>query len=325
MTGRPHTLRVRLAQVAAAVGARRSRARIAFVVGLVAVGTVAIYVSAGVLGDSHPTASHVVLALGEALLVAGLLALAADPFVQRRFAEEWGQGLFWAIFNRDAPESLRRAVNELAQPARITMHEVWTLELEWVDAAHEHLTLRVDVERRVRCVSREGWHPIEVRSGLVTDCEGKPSRFLGFSVNATSWTMKLDERNIHECVTVDANNTATLDAGPKLTQRRVGYLDEVVLRTVMQTKVRAIDGIPLFNESTVLDWKLVVHGSAVPDLFVELFGSRTPGVRLEEVTPDRRIFKPSGADVTFPGHGLLLQWRPNAGRASGDNAAAANL
>src|SRR2546429_1938847 len=37
-------------------------------------------------------------ALGDAFIIAALLAALADPVIQRRFAEEWGRGLFWAIF-----------------------------------------------------------------------------------------------------------------------------------------------------------------------------------------------------------------------------------
>ena len=80
---------------------RRNKARLFVFLALCGAGVGVVFLSQ-IEGLDHLW-GQVLQALGDALLIAGLLALVADPFVQQRFAEEWGHGLFWAIFNLDAP------------------------------------------------------------------------------------------------------------------------------------------------------------------------------------------------------------------------------
>jgi hypothetical protein len=293
--------------------ARRSKSRIALLVVLIALGVAGVVVSQRDHFESdHPALAHVLLAFGEAFLVAGLLALAADPFVQRRFAEEWGRELFWAIFNRDAPDAMRKAVNVIAQPEKYIAHGEWTVDLTWVDADHSKLNVAVESERRIVCVDPDGWSSIKAGSGIVPDCEGNPSQFTGFRVNAKGWSARLDESNIGKYVTVDENGNASLQPAPLLKGHRIGYREETVFTTRMSTTMRSVDSIPLFSRQTGLSWTITVKGPAVEDLFIELFGSDAPEVEADGETPQQKRFKSKPGDVSWPGHGLVLQCRPSA-------------
>lgn len=289
---------------------QRSKARLAVFFGLFALGVGLVFLSQVDLAQDDHVLSQVVQALGEALLIASLLATVADPFVQQRFAEEWGLGVFWAIFNQKAPSTLRRAVNSIAQPNRYIAHREWLLELEWADQAQSKVEVAVQSIRRIVCVDRDGWPP-DADSGIVTNCDGESSSFTNLSVNARDWAVVLDEGNIAEHVEVDENGTSRLMTKDLLKDHQVEYEDEVAITTGMRTRLRALDSIPLFSRETTLSWTVEVRGGAVPDLFIELFGSSSPSGELQPGGGGQRwVFRSKPHDVTFPGYGILLQWRP---------------
>lgn len=306
---------------------QRSKARLAVFAALFAAGVALVFVSQGHnLEHDHRVVAQVIQALGESLLIASLLATVADPFVQQRFAEEWGLGVFWAIFNQSAPRPLRRAVNSIAQPDRYVAHREWLLELEWADENYKTVQVSIESHRRVVCVDRDGWHPVETDSGIVTDCDGQPSSFTNLTVNAREWTIALDEGNIGEHVKVDETGTSRLVTSGLLKDHRVGYEEEVAITTGMRTKLRALDSIPLFSRETVLSWTVEVRGGAVPDLFIELFGSSSPSGELQPGGSGRRwVFHSKTDDVTFPGYGIVLQWRPITDGDQKPGAAVAGL
>lgn len=300
-----------LGRAASALLAGRRVLQFALFIGLILVGIGAIIVSQISWFDHNESIAHILQALGEALLIAGLLAAVADPIVQQRFAEEWGIGIFWAIFSRDAPTTLRHAVNQIAQPERYYAHSEWRIDLTWADDTRTVMVVDLVSHRRIVCVARDGWHPIDVSSGIVPDCDGNPSRFTFLEVNAKDWSVALDKESIEEYVSTDASGTANLEPKKIFDHHRVDYHDELVLTTGMQTRRRIVDTLPLLSRQTTLDWAVEVHGEAVEELFVELFGSNfaNAGTRSEE--PARWIFKSKKGAVTFPGHGLVLQWRPD--------------
>ncbi|MGN6371671.1 MAG: hypothetical protein ACTHM1_01575 [Solirubrobacteraceae bacterium] len=307
--------------------ARRSKWQLLLLLALLGLGVGLVVVSQRHGVETHARAlGHVLQALGEALLVAGLLAAVADPFVQQRFAEEWGIGLFWAIFNRDAPSVLRNAINEVAQPELYIAHAEWRVLLTWEDTNHTVLVVDVESHRRTVCVGRDGWHPIDVGSGLVTDFEGNPSRFKSLRVNAPSWSIYLDEESIQDHVRPDKSGAVRLDPRKALEHRRIHYREELITATRMETRLRAVDSLPLFQRMTALEWKIEVRGNAVPDLFVELFGSRYANAGIKSAdSPPRWTFSSAPGGVTFPGNGLVLQWRPLAEQSPADGGAITGL
>lgn len=306
---------------------QRSKARLAVFFALFAAGVGLIFVSQGDNLQHHfRVLAQVIQALGESLLIASLLATVADPFVQQRFAEEWGLGVFWAIFNQSAPRPLRRAVNSIAQPNRYIAHKEWLLELDWTDQDHKTVMVAIQSHRRVVCVDRDGWHPMTADSGIVTDCDGQPSSFTNLTINAREWTIALDESNVGEHVKVDSRGTSRLTTSDLLKNRRIEYQEEVAISTGMRTKLRCLDSIPLFTRETCLNWTVEVRGAAVPDLFIELFGSSSPSGELQPGGSGHRwVFHSKQNDVTFPGYGIVLQWRPLTSAEHEGGAAVAGL
>lgn len=101
--GIPRALRVML---------QRRRSFLLGIAGLAAMGAGFVVVSATSALSSHPEywVRRLLGSLGDAFVIAALLAFLADPLIQRRFASEWGRDLFWAFFNPNAPQEFREAL-----------------------------------------------------------------------------------------------------------------------------------------------------------------------------------------------------------------------
>ena len=221
---------------------------------------------------------------------------------------------------------IREAVNSVAQPERYIAHAEWRIQMTSADESRQTVLLELDGDRRLVCVKREGWHPVTAESGIVTDCEGKASEFTRLAINARDWSFVLDESNIGQYVTVDAAGTAHLKPDAAFREHRVAYRDEVTIATGMRTRMRSVDAIPLFSRSTCLQWTVDVRGPAVPGLFIELFGSGAPSGELEpSEQPDRWRYRSKPGTVTFPGHGLVLQWRPRSESSESAGASVGGL
>jgi len=306
-----------LGRAASALLAGRRGLQLTFLGALIVVGVGSIIASQITWVHAHESLANIIQALGEALLIAGLLATVADPIVQQRFAEEWGIGIFWAIFSRDAPTALRQAVNDIAQPKRYYAHSEWRIDLTWEDNTRTVIVVNLVSHRRIVCVAKDGWRPVDVSSGIVTDCEGEPSHFTFLEVNAKDWSVALDDDAIQGYVKIDKSGSARLDPGELFEHHQVGYRDELVLTTGMRTRRRLVDTLPLLSRQTALDWTVEVRGDPAEELFFELFGSNFANAGEKADNPVRWTFKSKGA-VTFPGHGLVLQWRPYI-EGAGDN------
>ena len=68
----------------------------------------------GLVWGSENAWRQLLAGLGDALVIAAVLALLVDPVAQIRFARRWGRDIFWAIFNPRAPETFREALKDLA-------------------------------------------------------------------------------------------------------------------------------------------------------------------------------------------------------------------
>jgi hypothetical protein len=296
------------------LGARRTKGHLAFLAFLLVAGVVLIAAShqSWVISVAPDVGHGLLEAVGEAFIVAALLAIAVDPFVQRRFAEEWGQGVFWAIFNPDAPPALRSAVNRLAGIERYVIHGEWTLTLNWTDESQTLLTLRSEASRRFMCVSRDGWQPVTYRSNIVTRFDGSPSRFTGFTANLRQKRVALDEDEIEAHVTTDdLTKQKNFDAHRALEGVRAEYREEISTRLAMETVVRAVDSFPLFVYVPFLAWTITIKGDAVADLFFELFGgARSGSTELPVRTDEDRKLVFSSIGVLLPYSGMVVQWHP---------------
>jgi hypothetical protein len=87
------------------------------------------------IGGSGSTDSRQLAAgFGDAFIITFVIALLVDPVAQRKFATDWGREIFWAIFNRDAPEEFRKALQRLAEPRVFVRHCTYELEFTEPDS-----------------------------------------------------------------------------------------------------------------------------------------------------------------------------------------------
>ena len=54
--------------------------------------------------------------LGDAFIIAAVVALLVDPVAQQQFATEWGRDLYWAIFSPHAPRAFATHSETLRRP-----------------------------------------------------------------------------------------------------------------------------------------------------------------------------------------------------------------
>jgi hypothetical protein len=96
------------------------RHRRAFVAGLVLLLALAcgfqVVAYTSLAGHLPESVRHLAGGLGDALIIAAVLALLVDPVMQHRFLTEWGRDLYWSIFSPDSPGEFRDAIQGLAGP-----------------------------------------------------------------------------------------------------------------------------------------------------------------------------------------------------------------
>ena len=79
------------------------------------------------------TSSNAFRAVGEALVVAVVVALAVEPRLLRYFGNEIVSQTFWNAFYSRAPEAYKEAIKELAGADKFAEHARWKVSLDWAN------------------------------------------------------------------------------------------------------------------------------------------------------------------------------------------------
>jgi hypothetical protein len=268
-----------------------------------------------------------VLALSEAFVIAVVVAVFADPIIQERFAEEWGERLFWAIFSRDAPGELKRAVGDLADLDYYEVRSEWRLRFDWApgsrraaETGNRELDLVCSSERFiVRVDRRSGTAVPDCETGIIDRCDGKPSRFTKFEFKGHakgSSAVILSQAELDHCSkTSGPSNRLTLQPRDFLKDCGLSHNESATVRVAMKTRVRDRHSIPLFSSRASLKNVIRIEGPPVSELSFSLlrsriteFDSRTQAQGKAEVV----TFESVDRDVSFPGHGIVVEWAPRA-------------
>jgi hypothetical protein len=295
------------------------RHRPKFVVGLILVFAVAAICEAlgyttWLVGAPDTNMRELVIGFGDAFIIAFVIALLADPVAQRRFATDWGREIFWAIFNRDAPEDFRKALQRLAEPRVFVSH--CTYELEFSEPGGDGPADHVLVDWRIlltgEVLDRNGFLPKE-KVFVVSGHDGHYSQYTDWVFNGRVFdTCQLRHRN---AVQEEKDGRTSLDQ-EKLTcgLPLVRYKDQYQAQRRLTTTRWRSDYLPLFQPQMVIHQEVIVRGTALASLE---FSAVQLGVGALTPVPDddsRLCFQASS--VAFPGQAILFSWRPKATTAA---------
>lgn len=268
----------------------------------------------GLVWETETTWRQLLAGLGDALIIAAILALLVNPVAQIRFARRWGRDIFWAIFNPQAPESFRDALKDLAAPKGYFRACTYRFTMDWAPDSRNVLNVRLDVTLEATVLDPSGFNPNVVVRALMCH-DGSASRYVHWAFRGEEvQSAEFDEEELKmERVQEQSSSGHTM-----LHQERLRYKGlvpqgktYVVDRSLLMTRWKC-GYMPFWQGNVVLEQFVIVRGSAVEDLNFSVFQLAGPQMEKEEV------LRPGGKTelwfrlpvVSFPGQSSILEWKP---------------
>ena len=305
-------MRPNLGRIASFVGTRA----FLFGIAVTALAGIALLVvgDTGLFWETENAWRQLLGALGDALVIATILALLVDPVAQIRFARQWGRDMFWAIFNPRAPDRFRDALKDLTAPKGYFRLCTYRFTMDWAQDSDDVLNVRLDLTLEATVLDPAGFNPnIVVRSLMCHD--GSPSRYV-------RWAFRGEEVQPGEFDESELNVHGIQEQSPSghtdLYQERLPYKASVpegktyvIERTVLMSRWKW-DFMPFWQGNVVLEQLVILRGDAISDLEFSVFQLAGPEMQREDVP------RPDGKKevwfrlpvVSFPGQSSVLEWKP---------------
>jgi len=245
-----------------------------FAVGLIAVLVIGVLLEIAGNTDvahipSHGAYRQLMSSLGDALIVAAVLAILVDPFVQHQFASEWGRDLYWAIFSPNAPQDFRDGLQALAAPIAFISRCQYALTFSYpADGRKGIYELDWRIMLRGEVLDRRGYRLAD-RVFVVPRHDGTPT-------NYTLWRFDGDHSDpiFHDegelkamgALSVDLSGRTVLDQAKITDIERVPFQKTYFSERHLLTSRWAADYIPLFQPRIVLHQVIVITGAPVSEL-----------------------------------------------------------
>lgn len=290
-----------------------------------AVGLIAVFVGGVLLelaGDtglahvpSHGAYRQFLGSLGDALIVAAVLAALVDPIVQHQFASEWGRDLYWAIFSPNAPQDFRDGLQALAAPVAYISLCQYTLKFSYpADGLDGFYELDWRIMLRGEVLNRRGYRLAD-RVFVVPRHDGSPT-------NYCLWRFDCDDRDpafydegelkAMGALSVDVSGRTALDQAKITGIEQVPFKKKYSSERHLLTSRWAADYIPLFQPRIVLRQVIVVTGAPVSELeftVAQLGGTQADFTKRNRENGEVEL-RCELNDVSFPGQATLLTWKP---------------
>jgi hypothetical protein len=293
--------------------------RTTFVLGLASV-----FVMAGLLiiaahNESflrNETSRHLAAGLGEALIIAVLLAVLVDPVVQHKFATEWGRDLYWAIFSPQAPQEFRDALQALAAPAGYIQSCEYELVFRYPkDGADTFLEVDWQVSLWGVTLERRGFQ-ISDPVFVVSRHDGTPSRYTHWSFRsegADSVDYNETELTALGVMSIDGSGRTILHQQKIPGVGKVGFSRSYWSERKLHTSRWRADFLPMFQPRIALKQTITLKGEPISELEFSVTQLGRDSMPLVETTrPDGTIeLKCTLDSVAFPGQATLVSWKPS--------------
>ncbi|MGC2304972.1 hypothetical protein [Candidatus Binatus sp.] len=292
-----------------------------FVVALIvifALGAFLVFMSRSVIGPDDEPWQGLAAGLGDAFIIAVVVALLVDPVAQHQFATEWGRDLYWAIFSPQAPQAFRDALGNLAAPDAYIDKCTHLFELSRADEAPDVLTIDWQISIYGHALRRGRPLPWDGQVFVVRRHDGRPSVY-------TYWSFQVEGSDKVEFNEMQLKNLA-------VENKRSGrcVLDQSQLRDVppipfgkpfwsnrhVVTTRKTNDFLTLFQPKIVLNQRIIVRGEAASkfDFYVTQLGGsvgEAGEIKLKHETLQGGLEQQScDLDaVAFPGQTTMVFWR----------------
>lgn len=254
--------------------------------------------------------------LGDAFIIAAVLAVLVDPVVQHQFAREWGRDLYWAIFSPNAPEEFRDGLQALAAPTTFISECQYELTFTYpADGSQDFLELDWRILVWGEVVDRRGFK-LAGRVFVVPRHDGTPTRYTQWRYKADgSGQISYDEADLRSvgAISIDASGRTVLDQAKIPGIEKVAFSKTYSSERHLLTSRNTCDYLPLFQPRIVLRQIIVIKGAPVCELDFTVaqmgggaqmeFGSHTRANGEMELRCEL-------TEVSFPGQATLLTWKP---------------
>lgn len=254
---------------------------------------------------------------GDAFVIAFVLALLVDPFVQMQFARDFGHTLLWALLSPDSPPRFQKALLDLLGSLRGYI-ECCTYEMYFSDLALEtdeviQFILRVKLSGVT--LDQRGFRPSD-KVFVASGYKGVPSRYCYWSFRGDDDT-EVTQYTEPEMLALgvlsqDESGRTVLDQSELLPkEKRIPFKGHYEAERHVEVTSTRSGYFPLFQAPIVLTQEVVITGPAVAGLdftLVQLGRGEIPQKR----TKGEVGLHFKSTNVAFPGQASILSWRPKA-------------
>ena len=293
---------------------RRGRWQHWMVLGLFALLAITLFLFP-LLVQTPPRIQDLVRAVGEALIVAIVVALAVEPRLLRYFGDELATQTFWSSFYSRAPEPYREAVKELASAEQFSVAINWDIELNWADDQMTIIEMLIDCTNHVE---HRGSKP----HGL------QPRTFVYESVSPAYVTKVRSYTSI--CQGAAFYSDLIKDGIAKIEQARDGRLLIIPARdrqppyfyvppngrytviTNLTTYVGEAGHFPLVVTRPTLDFTMRLRGTALTDLYLSILHPGRGSIATVTEGPGKELYEKGRIQVGgvfITGQAVMLSWK----------------
>jgi hypothetical protein len=251
-------------------------------------------------------------AIGEALIVALVVAIAVEPRLLRHFGEEIASKSFWTSFYARAPEEYRNAIQNLARETQFTHAIRWRLSFDWIDDNnHDAIKLTITVLNFRKNCDTNPYKVTPYAFAYESRFHKYPTKFIAYTIYSESLTRSIDillDKRIQPRYAKDGR----LEISDKTEIFTVQPDQSFTTETRFATCVDTIGYYPLTVTRPTLCATVQLMGTALNDLFISILhpGSGTLQTNNEGVgTELEKQGEIRVGEVYITGQAVLVSWK----------------
>jgi len=256
-------------------------------------------------------------AVGEALVVAVVVALAVEPRLLRYFGNEVVSQTFWNAFYSRAPEAYKEAIKELAGADKFAEHARWNVTLDWANEERSVVRLTVDYTNFLKNYSSKphGLQPYTFAyDSPFSDFPTEVHHYQTICQDSAFDTDLIKDGYAQISHAPDGRLLLTPKSDSQPPYFRVPAGQRYTIKTKVTTYAGTSGHFPLAVVRPTLQFTVQLEGAALPNLYLSLVNPGSGSVRPvvegsgNEMAGKGAILVPG---VFLTGQAVLLSWKSN--------------
>jgi len=256
-------------------------------------------------------------AVGEALVVAVVVALAVEPRLLRYFGNEIVSQTFWNAFYSRAPEAYKEAIKELASADKFADHARWKISLDWANEERSVISLTVDYTNFLKNYSSKP-HALQpyafVYDSLFSDFPTEVHHYQTICQDSAFDSDLIKDGYAQVSHAPDGRLLLTPKSDSQQPYFRVPAGQRYTIKTKVTTYTGASGHFPLAVVRPTLQFTVQLEGAALSDIYLSLVNPGSGSVRpvVEGAGKDmakKGVIPVPGVFLT--GQAVLLSWKSN--------------